>query len=95
MGGESRLVHEERAGRPLFTKAMGELEGLGGTARIALFKLRGVAGVADLSKGMGAANAGLEFFNGMILAMSEDDLPYALRVADDGDVETLGRLAPN
>lgn len=84
-------MHEERAGRPLFTKALGELQGLGGMARVALFRLRGVAGVADLSKGIGAANAGLEYFNGMLLAMSEDDMPYALRVTDAGDVETLGR----
>ena len=84
-------MHEERAGRPLFTKALGELEGLGGVARLALLQLRGMVGVADLSQGMGAANAGLEYFNGMLLAMSEDDMPYAIRVTDDGDVETVGR----
>lgn len=86
-----RYVHEERVGRPQFPKALGELQGWGGLARMALFQLRGRAGVLDLSQGMGAANAGLDFFNGMLLAMSEDDMPYALRVTDDGDIETLGR----
>jgi len=87
----NRFVHEQRAGRPIFAKALGDLNGLGGLARLALFNLRGLAGVVDREKGMGAANAGVEFFNGMLLAMSEDDMPYAVRVTDDGDVETLGR----
>lgn len=87
----NRYLSEKRAGRALFPKALGELQGLGGVARLAIFALRGMAGVAEVSKGMGAANAGVEFFNGMVLAMSEDDMPYAVRVTEDGDLETLGR----
>lgn len=77
-------------GHTLYPYVMGELIGWSGLARLGLFSLRDKVGVLDRSKGLGVANAGLAVYNGKLLAMSEDDMPYAVAISDDGDLETLG-----
>lgn len=44
-----------------------------------------------MQDGLGTANTALAFHAGRLLSLHEGDLPYALRIACNGVVETVAR----
>lgn len=50
------------------------------------------AQVIDGSKGVGNGNTALAYHAGRLLALNESDLPYHIRTACNGIIETVGRM---
>nr|UBZ25138.1 carotenoid cleavage dioxygenase 2L [Crocus sativus] len=87
----SRFKQEEYFGRAKFMK-IGDLRGLLGFFTILILVLRTTLKVIDISYGRGTGNTALVYHNGLLLALSEEDKPYVVKVLEDGDLQTLGIL---
>ncbi|PIA48381.1 hypothetical protein AQUCO_01400769v1 [Aquilegia coerulea] len=87
----SRLKQEEFFGGAKFMK-IGDLKGFLGLFMVNFQMLRAKLKVLDVSYGAGTGNTALIYHHGKLLALSEADKPYVLRVLEDGDLQTLGML---
>ncbi|KAI4323412.1 hypothetical protein L6164_023020 [Bauhinia variegata] len=87
----SRLKQEEYFGGAKFMK-IGDLKGFFGLVMVNMQMLRAKWKVLDMSYGNGTANTALIYHHGKLLALSEADKPYAIKVFEDGDLQTLGLL---
>ncbi|KAI5073067.1 hypothetical protein GOP47_0011080 [Adiantum capillus-veneris] len=87
----SRLKQEALFGAAKFIK-IGDLKGVFGFLMGQIFSLRSKFKVLDLSQGTGTGNTAMTYHNGKLLALHEGDKPYAIRVLEDGDLQTLGFL---
>ncbi|KAL5543570.1 hypothetical protein UlMin_007354 [Ulmus minor] len=87
----SRLKQEEYFGASKFMK-FGDLKGFFGLLMVNMQMLRAKLKVLDVSYGTGTANTALVYHHGKLLALSEADKPYVLKVLEDGDLQTLGML---
>ncbi|KAK4253733.1 hypothetical protein QN277_010372 [Acacia crassicarpa] len=87
----SRLKQEEYFGGSKFMK-IGDLKGFFGLVMVNMQILRAKLKVLDMSYGQGTANTALVYHHGKLLALSEADKPYAIKVFEDGDLQTLGLL---
>ncbi|KAL3580956.1 hypothetical protein D5086_018791 [Populus alba] len=52
---------------------------------------RVLCGQINLMRGFGLANTSLALFSSKLLALCESDLPYVIRMTQEGDIETQGR----
>ncbi|KAK9283836.1 hypothetical protein L1049_012090 [Liquidambar formosana] len=83
---------EHDAGFPVFPNIFSSFHSLTAfAARGALTVARVLFGQFDPVYGIGVANTSLAFFGGRLYALCESDLPYAVRLTSDGDIETPGR----
>ncbi|CAL9004074.1 unnamed protein product [Prunus brigantina] len=87
----SRLKQEEYFGGAKFMK-IGDLKGLFGLLMVNMQILRAKLKVLDMSYGNGTGNTALIYHHGKLLALSEADKPYVLKVLEDGDLQTVGLL---
>lgn len=87
----SRLKQEEYFGGAKFMK-IGDLKGFFGLFMVQMQELRKKLKVLDATYGIGTANTALVYHHGKLMALSEADKPYVVKVLEDGDLQTLGLL---
>lgn len=83
---------ERDAGFSLFPNVFSGFSGLtASAARGALSAARILTGQFNPADGIGLANTSLALFGNRLYALGESDLPYAVRLTPEGDIETIGR----
>ncbi|KAK0598154.1 hypothetical protein LWI29_032122 [Acer saccharum] len=88
----NKYIAERDAGSSLVPNFFSGFNGLtASAARGALFAVRILAGQYNPANGIGLANTSLAFFGDRLYALCESDLPYAVRLTSNGDIETIGR----
>ncbi|CAA2951669.1 carotenoid cleavage dioxygenase 1 [Olea europaea subsp. europaea] len=87
----SRIKQEEFYEGAKFMK-IGDLKGMFGLVMVNMQMLRAKLKVLDMSYGHGTANTALIYHHGKLLALNEADKPYAIKVLEDGDLQTVGML---
>lgn len=83
---------EKQTGAPVIPNVFSGFNGVtASVARGALTAVRVLTGQFNPVNGIGLANTSLAFFSNRLFALGESDLPYAVRLTDNGDIETIGR----
>ncbi|XP_057965342.1 probable carotenoid cleavage dioxygenase 4, chloroplastic [Malania oleifera] len=83
---------ERDVGHPVFPTIFSGFHGVAAaTARTVLAVARILAGQFNPRNGIGSANTNVAFLGNRLYALCESDLPYAVRLTPDGDIETLGQ----
>lgn len=88
-----KFVQEEMAGRPVMPNLFSNLySSSAGLARGALLAVRVALGIFNPYNGVGLANTNVIYFNHKLMALAESDLPYVVKLTQQGDVQTVGRF---
>uniref|UniRef100_A0A7N0U015 Carotenoid cleavage dioxygenase 4 n=2 Tax=Kalanchoe fedtschenkoi TaxID=63787 RepID=A0A7N0U015_KALFE len=83
---------EKAMGSPVIPNVFSGFNGLtASAARGSLAAFRALTGQFNPVNGIGLANTSLAHFGNRLYALGESDLPYEVRVTQDGDIETVGR----
>ncbi|EOA15698.1 hypothetical protein CARUB_v10006410mg [Capsella rubella] len=83
---------EKQNGAPVLPNVFSGFNGVtASVARGALSAVRVLTGQFNPVNGIGLANTSLAFFSNRLFALGESDLPYAVRLTNNGDIETIGR----
>ncbi|XP_024994794.1 probable carotenoid cleavage dioxygenase 4, chloroplastic, partial [Cynara cardunculus var. scolymus] len=87
----NKYLFEHQIRSNVVPNVIGGMHGLGPfMARATLFAARVISGRYDIVKGIGVANTSLSLFGGRLYALCESDIPYAIKLEEDGDIRTLG-----
>ncbi|KAL3498018.1 hypothetical protein ACH5RR_040750 [Cinchona calisaya] len=87
-----KYITERDTGSPVIPSVFAGFNSLtASAARGALAGARMLAGQFNLANGFGLANTSLALFGGSLYALCESDLPYSIKLAQNGDIETIGR----
>ncbi|XP_058223205.1 probable carotenoid cleavage dioxygenase 4, chloroplastic [Rhododendron vialii] len=84
-----KLEHD--AGFPMIPNFFSGFNGLGDVGRGIVALGRAMTGQISLTKGFCLAHTSLKFICDTLFAMVETDLPYTIRITEEGDIETIGR----
>ncbi|KDO72273.1 hypothetical protein CISIN_1g044992mg [Citrus sinensis] len=83
---------ENTVGSPIVPSPFSSFSGpLAFLTRAGVLAARVLTGQLSINSGFGLANTSLAFLGNRLLALYEGDLPYAVRLTSNGDIETLGR----
>ncbi|KAF3775894.1 putative carotenoid cleavage dioxygenase 4 [Nymphaea thermarum] len=85
-----KFSKEEEAGMAIYPNFFA-VEGTARFARGVVFAMRVLTTQINPMNGMGHADTSLALMNNKIMALEELDLPYAMQLTPDGDIETVGR----
>lgn len=87
-----KFTVEQASGSQVIPNVFSGFNGLtAAAARGAVTAARMVTGQFNPTNGIGNANTSLAFFGNRLFALGESDLPYAIKISDDGEITTLGR----
>lgn len=87
-----KYMTERDAGSPVIPNVFSGFNGLtASAARGALAGARILTGQFNPANGFGLANTNLALFGGNLYALGESDLPYSIKLTENGDIETIGR----
>ncbi|KAL4590640.1 hypothetical protein LXL04_003577 [Taraxacum kok-saghyz] len=87
----NKYLIEQQLGSHVVPNIIGGARGIGPfMVRAIVFFARVFLGLYDISSGIGVANTNLAIFGGRTFALCESDIPYTIKIKNDGDVITSG-----
>ncbi|KAJ6906600.1 zeaxanthin 7,8(7',8')-cleavage dioxygenase [Populus alba x Populus x berolinensis] len=86
-----KYMLEKEAGLPIFPNILSGFYSLPDVLAFVMAVGRVLCGQINLTRGFGLANTSLALISSKLLALCESDLPYVIRMTQEGDIETQGR----